>query len=68
LEYNPVVFPEYGEGLQALCDRTVDLLKLIQENYYHPEFHGSYSIKSMLPALVPGMSYSDLEIQHGSNI
>ena len=61
-----VAFPEYANRLLALCDRTFDLLKLVQENYYHPEFHGSYSIKSVLPALVPGMSYGDLEIQHGS--
>ena len=27
--------------------------------------NGSYSIKSVLPALVPELSYSDLEIQEG---
>jgi hypothetical protein len=59
-------FPEYAERLLALCDRTFDLLKLIRGNFYHPEFHGSYSIKSVLPALVPDMSYGDLEIQNGS--
>ena len=25
----------------------VDLLKLIRENYYHPDFNGSYSLKSV---------------------
>ena len=58
--------PQYADDLMYLCGRTLDLWKLIRENYYHPEFHGSYSIKSVLPALVPSLSYSDLEIQEGS--
>ena len=61
-----VALPEFAERLLALCDRTFDLLKLVRENYYHPEFHGSFSIKSVLPALVPDMSYGGLEIQDGS--
>ena len=60
-----MVFPEFEAALSALRDRTFDLLKLMRENYYHPRFHGSFSIKSVLPALVPEMSYGDLEIQHG---
>jgi hypothetical protein len=60
------IFPEHEGRLLALCDRLFDLLKLLRKNYYHPEFHGSYSIKSVLPALVPEMSYGDLEIQDGS--
>ena len=59
------VFPQYKNRLLALCDRMVDLLKLIRDNYYHPEFNGSYSLKSVLPALVPALSYADLEIQDG---
>ena len=39
---------------------------MLRQHYYHPEFHGSYSIKSVLPALVPEMSYDGLEIQDGS--
>ena len=58
-------FPQYGDGLMALCDRAVDLLQVIRANYYHPGFHGSYSIKSVLPALVPGLNYTDLEIPEG---
>ena len=58
-------FPECEGALLALCDRTFDLLKLIREEYYHPQFHGSFSIKSVLPVLVPEMGYGDLEIQHG---
>lgn len=58
--------PQYADNLLELCDRTIDMWKLIRESYYHPEFHGSYSIKSVLPALVPSLSYSNLRIQEGS--
>jgi hypothetical protein len=58
-------FPEFEDGLLALCERTFDLLKLVREEYYHPHFHGSFSIKSILPALIPDLGYGDLEIQHG---
>ena len=60
-------FPQYRDGLSAISDRLFDLLAVVREHYYHPDFHGSYSIKSVLPALVPDMTYSDLEIQDGSN-
>ena len=58
-------FPDFADVLLGLCDRTFDLLKLVREEYYHPRFHGSFSIKSVLPVLVPDMGYGGLEIQHG---
>jgi hypothetical protein len=33
--------------------------------YYTPEMRGSYSIKSVLPALIPDLSYNDLDIKEG---
>ena len=58
-------FPQYESRLLALCERVVDLFLLIRGNYYHPEFHGSFSIKSVLPALVHGLGYDNLEIPGG---
>jgi predicted RecB family nuclease len=60
-------FPQYEERLLAICDRLFDLLAVVRTHCYHPDFHGSYSLKAVLPALVPDMTYSDLEIQDGSN-
>jgi len=34
--------------------------------YYLPEMSGSYSIKAVLPALVPDLSYEILEISEGT--
>ena len=33
---------------------------------YHPEFGGSFSLKVVVPVLVPDASYEDLEIADGS--
>ncbi|MEI8226466.1 MAG: DUF2779 domain-containing protein, partial [Bacteroidota bacterium] len=30
-----------------------------------PDMNGSYSLKAVLPALIPDLSYSDLNIQEG---
>jgi predicted RecB family nuclease len=57
--------PEYQKRLLATLDRLVDLYKIIRNNYYHPEFHGSFSLKSVLPAVVPEMSYDGLAVQEG---
>ena len=60
--------PHLLEPLAAVLNgRIVDLMKIIKENCYHPDFHGSFSIKAVLPALVPELDYSDLDIQEGSH-
>ncbi len=43
----------------------VDLLRVVRGHYYHRDFHGSFSIKSVLPALAPEFGYEDLAIQDG---
>jgi hypothetical protein len=53
--------------LKALTGRLRDLLPIVRDHVYHPDFGGSFSIKEVLPALVPGLGYDDLEIQDGSS-
>jgi hypothetical protein len=60
-------FPSCARRLLELPGRMLDLLEVVRSNVYHPEFHGSYSIKAVLPALVPDMDYGDLEIQEGGH-
>ncbi|MGE5177125.1 MAG: DUF2779 domain-containing protein [Hyphomicrobiales bacterium] len=45
--------------------RMIDLHKVIHDHYYHPKFRGSFSIKDVLPVVVRGMGYGDLEIRDG---
>jgi hypothetical protein len=42
------------------------LCAIIRNNFYHPGFHGSFSLKSVLPTLVPDMDYEKLAIQEGN--
>ena len=58
-------FPQYADELQSVIDRFIDLYAIIRRYYYHPEFYGSFSLKYVLPALVPEMSYENLSIQEG---
>jgi hypothetical protein len=57
--------PRYRNDLLATLHRFMDLHVLVRKYVYHPDFHGSFSLKSVLPALVPSMRYDDLAIQDG---
>ncbi len=57
--------PAFTDRLLGLDDRFLDLLEVIRSWYYHPDFHGSYSLKAVFPALVPESGYQDLAIQDG---
>src|SRR5258706_217992 len=57
--------PHLDKELERIERRLVDLLPTIRSHVYHPDFAGGFSIKKTLPALVPGLSYSDLEVQDG---
>jgi hypothetical protein len=57
--------PALAPDLEELEGRMVDLHPIVRSHVYHPEFRGSFSIKKVLPALVPGLSYDDLEIDDG---
>ena len=57
--------PDRAEELRLIEARLFDLLPVVRNGYYHPEFRGSFSIKDVLPVLVPGMGYDDLAISEG---
>ncbi|MCK4795452.1 MAG: DUF2779 domain-containing protein, partial [Desulfobacteraceae bacterium] len=61
------LYPDLSDKLEGTLDRIVDLEAIIRKNFYHPDFHGSISIKRVLPALVSAMSYDDLEISDGDS-
>ncbi len=59
-------FPEHSAALLDLLERLVDLMQPFRDRaYYAPEMHGSYSIKAVLPALVPDLSYERMVISDG---
>jgi predicted RecB family nuclease len=70
--YEKQVLKELGNAIPRLkvrldqaISRLWDLLQIIKAHYYHPAFRGYYSIKAVLPALIPSLSYEDLQIQAG---
>ena len=57
--------PTLARELERIERRLVDLLPTVRNHVYHPDFGGRFSIKKTLPALVPGLSYTDLKVQDG---
>jgi hypothetical protein len=58
-------FPDLTKRLQAILDRLINLLPVIEDYVYHPDFRGSFSIKKVLPVLVPDLSYAGLDVADG---
>jgi hypothetical protein len=46
--------------LRIIKGRLVDLLPIAEQRYYHPDQHGSWSIKKLLRAIAPGVAYEHL--------
>ena len=57
--------PDLADDLLDIAERLQDPLPVVREHVYHPDFHGSFSLKSVLPALVPGPGYDELEVAEG---
>lgn len=59
-------YPHLAEPLLAINERIVDLLPIARARYYHPSQQGSWSIKKVLPAVVPELRYDNLDgVQDG---
>ena len=60
-------FPDLAPALEGIIARVVDLLPIAKNRYYHPSQHGSWSLKAVLPAAIPDLSYNDLDgVQDGN--
>jgi hypothetical protein len=65
LEQLAELLPDLAYELTDIATRLVDLLPVVRNHVYHPDFGGGFSIKQVLPALVPALSYRDLTFQDG---
>jgi hypothetical protein len=52
---------DLAPALLAIKNRLVDLQPITKDNYYHPDQHGSWSIKDVLPVVAPDLSYYELD-------
>jgi len=57
--------PEFAGPIAQVQARLFDLHKVISGRVQHPGFHGSYSLKYVLPALVNDVSYEGLAVRNG---
>jgi predicted RecB family nuclease len=60
------VLPNLAASLQSVVTRLVDLLPVVRNHVYHPDFGGSFSLKRVLPTLVSGFDYDELAIREGA--
>jgi len=59
--------PMYADEFALINERIFDLMEIFSKGLYMDyRFHGSASIKKVLPVLVPNLSYADLEIGEGA--
>lgn len=57
--------PDLAQALRRIAGRLVDLLPVTRAHFYHPDQRGSWSIKSVIAAVMPEMSYDALEVGDG---
>lgn len=60
-------FDHLTTRIEKIQSRMVDLMAPFRKNYRLPAMQGSYSIKAVLPALVPELSYDNLVIGNGGD-
>ena len=62
-----VLCPEFCDQLKSINNRTYDLMEIFSKGLYVDyRFHGSASIKKVLPILCPELSYKELDINEGT--
>jgi hypothetical protein len=58
--------PKLRKRMKAITEEMIDLMEPFKRrDIYHWRMNGSYSLKSVLPVLVPGMTYEGMEISDG---
>jgi hypothetical protein len=62
-----VWLPEFAERIENIQRRLRDLLPVVRNHVYHPAFAGSHSLKAVLPALVPELSYEGMAVANGQD-
>jgi len=59
--------PEFAGRIEKIQRRLWDLLPVVRNHVYHPAFAGSFSLKAVLPALVPEMTYEGMAVANGQD-
>ena len=66
LESMAAWFSEYSDKIEYIISNMRDLMAPFRsKDCYLWQMNGSYSLKFVLPSLVPGLSYDEMEISNG---
>lgn len=61
-------YNQFADMLEDINSRLFDLMAVFSDGcYVHPDFHGSNSLKDVLPVLAPGMSYASMAVTDGND-
>lgn len=61
-------FPEYDQAVALILPRITDLMiPFRKKQLYTPAMNGSFSLKAVVPAIVPELSYKNLRINDGGS-
>lgn len=61
-------FPEFQRKIDDRLSRMADLMRPFSAGWYHsPKMMGSISLKYVLPALAPDLSYDSIAIRNGNH-
>jgi hypothetical protein len=59
-------FPEHTDQITKIINNLIDLmLPFEKKDVYNWQFNGSYSLKNVLPVLVPELTYEGMEVSDG---
>jgi len=53
-------YTKYRGAIERVTSRLCDLLTVIRQHVYYPDFDGSFSIKAVGPVIAPTVRYDDL--------
>jgi hypothetical protein len=59
--------PEFSGRIEKIQRRLWDLLPVVRKHVTHPRFAGSFSLKDVLPALVPELIYEGMDVADGTD-
>lgn len=59
------LLPDLAGPIDELLEKLVDLLPVVRNNVYHPDFKGGFGLKYVLTPMVPDLTYDDLVIVDG---
>jgi hypothetical protein len=67
LRHLAAAVPSLASELEDIESRLVDLLPVVRNHVYHPEFYGGFGLKRVFPVLTEESAYEALEIAEGSS-